>query len=98
MICGPSVLRGVIVALHANYRSRTLCTHIETEFTMSEHIMSNFIASWLRDESGAVTVDWVVLTAAVVGLGFAAVASARTGVVSLASKIGQGVEVTSLGN
>nr|WP_324755206.1 hypothetical protein [Roseovarius sp. Pro17] len=59
--------------------------------------MFNFIASWLRDESGAVTVDWVVLTAAVVGLGLAAAASARTGVVTLASKIGQGVEVTSLG-
>jgi Flp pilus assembly pilin Flp len=27
--------------------------------------------TFLRDDSGAVTVDWVVLTAAIVGLGFA---------------------------
>lgn len=30
--------------------------------------MTNFSA-FLKDEAGAVTVDWVVLTAAVVGLG-----------------------------
>lgn len=30
------------------------------------------ILTSLRDESGAVTVDWVVLTAAVVGLGIGA--------------------------
>lgn len=32
----------------------------------------NFKA-YLADESGAVTVDWVVLTAALVGLGFAVI-------------------------
>lgn len=31
--------------------------------------------SFARSEDGAVTVDWVVLTAAVVGLGFAAIIS-----------------------
>ncbi|KNG94809.1 Flp family type IVb pilin [Pseudaestuariivita atlantica] len=30
--------------------------------------MTAFIKSFARDESGAVTVDWVVLTAGVVGL------------------------------
>ncbi|NBT30720.1 MAG: hypothetical protein EBT13_02125 [Rhodobacteraceae bacterium] len=30
--------------------------------------MLNFIKNFRRDEDGAVTVDWVVLTAAIVGL------------------------------
>jgi len=45
------------------------------------------IKNFAADESGAVTVDWVVLTAAIVGLGIAVVASVRTGVVSVAGKI-----------
>jgi len=36
--------------------------------------MTNFIKTFRADESGAVTVDWVVLTAAVVGLGIAVMA------------------------
>jgi hypothetical protein len=42
------------------------------------------------DESGAVKVDWVVLTAAAVGLSLAAVASMRIG----NSGLGQGVQTT----
>ena len=38
------------------------------------------IKTFAADESGAVTVDWVVLTAAIVGLGIAVVASVRSGV------------------
>ncbi|MGI3163280.1 hypothetical protein [Pseudooceanicola sp. 200-1SW] len=34
--------------------------------------MINFIKNFRKNESGAVTVDWVVLTAAVVALGGAA--------------------------
>ena len=40
------------------------------------------------EEDGAVTVDWVVLTAAVVGLGAAALATIRTNTKELAGKIG----------
>ena len=39
------------------------------------------------DEDGAVTVDWVVLTAAVVGLGIAVITSVSGGTTSLADKI-----------
>ena len=39
------------------------------------------------DEDGAVTVDWVVLTAAVVGLGVAALAAVKGGVASLSTTI-----------
>ena len=34
-----------------------------------------FAKTFARDEDGAVTVDWVVLTAAIVGLGIAVIAS-----------------------
>ena len=46
-------------------------------------LMQNF----KRDEDGAVTVDWVVLTAAIVGLGIAVLASVSSGTTSLADKI-----------
>jgi Flp pilus assembly pilin Flp len=41
--------------------------------------MMKFIANFRKDEDGAVTVDWVVLTAAVVGLAIAAYASIQSG-------------------
>ena len=41
--------------------------------------MMNFIKNFRADENGAVTVDWVVLTAAVVGLAVAAYSSIQTG-------------------
>ncbi|EAR52310.1 hypothetical protein OG2516_07532 [Oceanicola granulosus HTCC2516] len=37
--------------------------------------MLKFINKFRRDEDGAVTVDWVVLTAAIVGLGIAVLSS-----------------------
>ena len=40
--------------------------------------MLNFIKNFRRDEDGAVTVDWVVLTAAVVGLAIAAYTAIET--------------------
>ena len=49
--------------------------------------MMNMIKNFRRDEDGAVTVDWVVLTAAIVGLGIAILATVRTGTESLASNI-----------
>ena len=39
------------------------------------------------DESGAVTVDWVVLTAAIVGMGIAIVASVKLASQGLADRI-----------
>tara|TARA_R110002096_G_scaffold34375_6_gene98138 strand:- start:256 stop:462 length:207 start_codon:yes stop_codon:yes gene_type:complete len=48
--------------------------------------MMNFIKNFKNDESGAVTVDWVVLTAAVVGLAVAAYTSIQTGASDLTTK------------
>ena len=49
--------------------------------------MIKLFKNFSKDEGGAVTVDWVVLTAAVVGLGIAGVASVNDGIVSLAGDI-----------
>jgi len=56
-------------------------------------------ANFLNDESGAVTVDWVVLTAAIVGLGIAVLAAVSSGVENLSGDIqtqlsGQGISTT----
>lgn len=40
-----------------------------------------------KDESGAVTVDWVVLTAAIVGLGAVVLAAIDGGITGMASNI-----------
>ena len=44
------------------------------------------------DEAGAVTVDWVVLTAAIVGLGLAVVGTVRTSVGGLGDKISASID------
>ena len=41
--------------------------------------MIKFFKNFRKDENGAVTVDWVVLTAAVVGLAVAAYSSIESG-------------------
>ncbi|WP_111733388.1 hypothetical protein [Roseovarius amoyensis] len=59
--------------------------------------MIKFIKKFRSEEEGAVTVDWVVLTAAVVGLGVAGVATVSNGVDALATKIETGVTAGSGG-
>lgn len=55
--------------------------------------MTNFIKNFRNDENGAVTVDWVVLTAAVVGLAVAAYSAINTNAATLigtaATEVGQ---------
>jgi len=50
-------------------------------------IMMNFLKNFKNDESGAVTVDWVVLTAAIVGLGLVVMTTVRTAVTAEATEI-----------
>lgn len=47
----------------------------------------NLIKNFRNDEDGAVTVDWVVLTAALVGLGIAVLAAVSTGLEDLSGDI-----------
>jgi len=45
--------------------------------------------NFLKNEDGAVTVDWVVLTAAIVGLGIAVMASVGDGTTQLSDTISE---------
>ncbi|SPF75894.1 hypothetical protein ALP8811_00888 [Aliiroseovarius pelagivivens] len=56
----------------------------------------DMIKTFKADEDGAVTVDWVVLTAAVVGLGIAVLTSVSGGTTSLADKISSSLSAMSV--
>jgi Flp pilus assembly pilin Flp len=47
----------------------------------------NFFKTFKNDESGAVTVDWVVLTAAIVGLGMVVMTTVGGGIEGLGTAI-----------
>ncbi|MBP6738025.1 MAG: pilus assembly protein [Rhodobacteraceae bacterium] len=47
----------------------------------------NIFKAFKSDESGAVTVDWVVLTAAIVGLGMVVMTTVGGGIESLGGEI-----------
>ncbi len=53
----------------------------------------NLFKAFNKDDSGAVTVDWVVLTAAIVGLGMVVMVSVGGGITGLGDAI-----VTDLGS
>ena len=60
----------------------------------------NFFKIYKRfneDEDGAVTVDWVVLTAVIVGLGVAVIGSVRTATTSLGNKISSAIDSQTVG-
>ncbi|MFV2002312.1 MAG: Flp family type IVb pilin [Paracoccaceae bacterium] len=50
--------------------------------------MPKVLTQFWIDEDGAVTVDWVVLTAAIVGLSIAVIASISAGALDQANGIG----------
>ena len=58
--------------------------------------MLNFIKNFRNDEDGAVTVDWVVLTAAIVGLGIAVLTSVGQGTTALGDKISSQLSAQSI--
>jgi len=55
--------------------------------------MKNLINAFVKDEEAAVTVDWVVLTAAVVGLAIAVAATMQTALDDAASTISSNLQV-----
>ncbi len=59
--------------------------------------MYDRLKEFFRNEDGAVTVDWVVLTAAIVGLGVAVVASVRSATTTLGEKISTAVAEQTVG-
>lgn len=50
--------------------------------------MLSIVNNFFHDESGAVTVDWVVLTATIVGLGFAVITSIGRGALDTSTGLG----------
>jgi Flp pilus assembly pilin Flp len=55
------------------------------------------LKNFRKDESGAVTVDWVVLTAAIVGLGIVVMNTVGAGVTTLASNIASSISSETVG-
>ncbi len=76
-------------ALVEVYRSK------RAELTEREMKLFNLIKTFGRDEDGAVTVDWVVLTAAIVGLGIAVLTTVGGATDDYADEIGN--HLSSLG-
>lgn len=54
-------------------------------------MLYSLVKDFSMDEAGAVTVDWVVLTAGIVGLGLAVAAVVRPAVSNLGNKIATAV-------
>jgi Flp pilus assembly pilin Flp len=52
---------------------------------------TEFLKAFLRDESGAVTVDWVVLTGALVALGMIVITTISGGLETGANSISDGI-------
>ena len=50
--------------------------------------MLDYLDDFLSDETGAITVDWVVLTAAIIGLGLAVILSVGDGTMTYAERLG----------
>ena len=76
------------------------CTHAETDRTNrpdgddsvnrtkgDDMKLLNILKNFRNDEDGAVTVDWVVLTAAVVGIGLVVASTVKSGLETAASTI-----------
>ena len=60
--------------------------------------MKKIFKKFLRNEEGAITVDWIVLTAAVTGLGLAGIGSLQQGVNNLARNIETGISIKTVSN
>lgn len=54
------------------------------------------IKKFMRDEDGAITVDWVVLTAAIIGLSLAVIAAIASGAMDQSNSIGNYLSVSNI--
>ncbi|GGE09834.1 hypothetical protein SAMN05421774_102274 [Gemmobacter megaterium] len=57
----------------------------------------SLLKKFRADESGAVTVDWVVLTAAIVGLGVIVIQTVGGGITTVADEMALKIEETVVG-
>ncbi|MCB1349027.1 MAG: hypothetical protein R3D80_06375 [Paracoccaceae bacterium] len=70
---------------------------MDSQFRRHRIIPGRKLRSFLVDEAGAVTVDWVVLTGMIVLLGMAAAFSVGANIPGLASDVGTYVGDTEIG-
>ncbi len=54
--------------------------------------MKKFLNAFVKDEDGAVTVDWVVLTAAIVGIALAIISTISTSLNTAANEIALSID------
>ncbi|MEM8773717.1 MAG: hypothetical protein AAGF53_01710 [Pseudomonadota bacterium] len=59
--------------------------------------MMIMLKKFALEEDGAITVDWVVLTAAIVGLGVGVISTVGTGADSVANAASAGIASTQVG-
>jgi len=60
-------------------------------------MLKNIFKRFKNDESGAVTVDWVVLTAAIVGLGMVVMTTIGVGIENLSDDVAADIEAQTVG-
>ncbi|VAW04052.1 hypothetical protein MNBD_ALPHA07-1564 [hydrothermal vent metagenome] len=60
--------------------------------------MMEFLYKFTYDEDGAITVDWVVLTASMVALALATVATVRTGIFAASANMATSMANIDLGS
>ena len=60
--------------------------------------MLQMVREYLKREDGAVTVDWVVLTASIVGLGLAVIVVVTDGAINQSGSVGNWLESLSVGD
>ena len=58
--------------------------------------MASKFVRFFKDEAGAVTVDWVVLTAAIVGLGIAVISTVSAGALDHAAGLSANLDAKSV--
>jgi hypothetical protein len=65
--------------------------------TRRDHKMQNKLIRFFVQQDGAVTVDWVVLTAAIVGLGFAVLVPIGSGTQSASAGVASYIQDVDVG-
>ena len=87
----PNILRGegrtTAAFAPTNCSVPVFACQIEAGCFEGDATMNKFI-KFLKSEDGAVTVDWVVLTAAIVGLGIVVIGTIGAGTTSVSGSLG----------
>jgi Flp pilus assembly pilin Flp len=70
---------------------------LATGFSRRRYTMLNKIKDYIFDENGAVTVEWVVLTAAVIGLGMIVLTPVAFSTSSVTAQLGDKIRTSNVG-